>query len=173
MAAGTTPKPRIFLSYLNRLLKIQPWERSEVGQLLALKFQEVPRYGGAEPGPQQPLRCRCFPDPAGSKRLHPAPGTRPPAPPPRQRFVLSLLRRRSSGSRRRRPDGGMLRALSSEDKGTCRHNFQRGMQIPYGRGSLHRGQVKAGPIRAIGDNRSLMEVAGWDNPGPSPAWGSL
>lgn len=78
-AAGTAPKPWIFLSYLNRLLKIQPWERSEVGQLLALKFQEVPRYGGPAPGPQQPQRCRCFPDPTRSKRLYPAPGCNSPS----------------------------------------------------------------------------------------------
>lgn len=79
MAAGTTPKPWIFLSYLNRLLKIQPRERSEVGQLLTLKFQKVPCYGGAGPGPQQPQRCRCSRDPARPKRLYPTLGCNSPS----------------------------------------------------------------------------------------------
>lgn len=156
MAAGTTPKPWIFLSYLNRLLKIQPRERSEVGQLLALKFQEVPRYGGAGPGPQQPQRCRCSRDPAAPRGFTPLQGvTRPPAPQTRQRLVIPLLTRGSSGGRWLY--GGMLWGLSSTDKSTWRYNFHREMQIPYGRDNLHRGQVKAGLIRAIGDSRSLME----------------
>lgn len=58
---------------------------------------------------------------------------------------------------------------SSKDKSTCRYNFHREMQIPYGRDSPHRWQVKAVPIWAIRDSRSLMEQSqqNRDNPGPS------